>query len=241
MSLIRCEECYNYFSEYADKCPKCGKELNESIRKYIDDIDVSEAKYEENYFTYAREKIQKEEKRKKKNLRIIIFTLIGLVICIGVFMYAEYNNSKKLFEENKEKLVVLEGILGMSDDLDGVINLPRTAYEYYKNGVTLFEDVYGEVSLYNASTRRGVDTVNKVRFESVDDVNAEKAESIMKELEWVYGEPVNTEIKEGIYDGDVIITTWKKDNHTILFSREENREGTIILLWEWKSNVLKGE
>lgn len=84
MAMIKCSECGNKVSDKAEKCPKCGCPIKDTLELIKEKEEKKKAKKEE-----------KEQKKKRltkqQKTRIVVGAIIlGLIIAVSVFLVIRY-------------------------------------------------------------------------------------------------------------------------------------------------------
>lgn len=139
MALVICSECGHDVSEYAYKCPKCG--CKNQDRSEFDTIDIFQLNYEEQYFSYIKQKnIDYKKKIEKRNIMIkralLSVTLITFIVCGVVFF-----KDKMYYISQKNEIDKAAKFLGCKVDKTGTV--------YFDDDEEEIEPVRGEVDLFD--------------------------------------------------------------------------------------------
>lgn len=115
MALIKCEECGNYVSDKASYCPKCSKEVVNSIsenktnktnnvcKECGQEIDLAIGIYSNCGFDSLKE--EQKKKNSKKKIGIILGSILAVVVLVlGILFVINVNKRNSYILDACEKL-----------------------------------------------------------------------------------------------------------------------------------------
>lgn len=133
MALIQCPECGKEISDKAGKCPNCGYPIEE--------LKSDDREIEETVNNEIVEEVNVDIPKKRNSKKIIIITCIVVLAALigGIAYYTttadtrNYNNAKKLYEEEKYK-EALEKFTSLGDYEDSKEMAEKCSYNLSVDG-----------------------------------------------------------------------------------------------------------